>query len=131
MINIFKYITLTESSLPSIHAEIKEIKDPYHPDTDLAVDLTFYNTNKERIAEASISGYNTDMPFLYNMEVFPKYRGQHYSNAIMSYLIKKYNPKQLTVRPSNKIAIHLYEKFGFRMYGDFMDGKIKMKEMRR
>ena len=67
MINIFKYITLTESSLPSIHAEIKEIKDPYHPDTDLAVDLTFYNTNKERIAEASISGYNTDMPLLYNI----------------------------------------------------------------
>lgn len=125
MLSLSKYI----SSM--IRTEETEITDPYHPETEKAVDLKFYNTNGDQVGEASISGYNTDIPFLYNMEVFPKYRGQRYSNMIMTYLIDKYNPKQLTVKPSNKVAIHLYEKFGFKKYGDYMDGKTKMFEMRK
>lgn len=131
MISILKYITLNESAeLPEIQPKIKNIKDPYNS-KDKAVDITFYNKTGERVGEASVSAINTDMPFLYDVEVFQPYRGQHYSTAFMKYIMKEYKPKQLTVEPSNTVAINLYKKFGFYVYGNYQDGKTLMYEMRK
>ena len=41
--------------------------------------------------------------------------GQGYGTKVMEYLIDKYKIKALNVTRDNKVAIRLYEKFGFKV----------------
>jgi len=57
-----------------------------------------------------------------NVAVHPKWRGKHIAKKILSILLnfsekKGMNDFTLEVRPSNKVAINLYEKFDFEEAG--------------
>lgn len=97
----------------------------YNPNDNVSgngIKLIFLVDNK-RIGIANISGIDTDMPFMYDFEVNEKYRGQGYGSAILDYYIKKYKVNDLSVSPSNKNAISLYKKHGFKKRFDYKDGK--------
>lgn len=78
------------------------------------VKVVFENDKHVKIGEVSISGTATDEPYLYDLEVYPRYRGKKYGNAIMRYVMQKYKPTELCVEWKNEIAQKLYERFGFK-----------------
>ena len=73
------------------------------------------------IGEGSVCGIKDDNAFLYDFEVYPKYRGMGYSKEMLQYLIDQYDLKQLFVKPDNNIAINLYKKYGFEFDDDAYD----------
>lgn len=106
---------------------IKEVKRVNKNDSlgSEGVKLTFSNKSG-KIGEASISGIGTDMPFLYDFEVKESLRGLGYGAALLKYMIKTYKVNDLSVSPSNKGAIHLYRKLGFKDRFIYKDGKDKL-----
>ena len=110
-------------------AKITETTNPNDPESDKAVDITFYDGDN-KIGEASVSGIDIKNGFLYNVEVFKKYRGQGYGNDIMDYVLSHYSINELTVEPDNVIAINLYKKYGFKPYKKFKENGKIMLDMR-
>lgn len=93
---------------------IKRTKNPNDFISQEAVDIDFYNINNDKIGTASISAIDTNNAFLYNVEVYKKFRGIGYGKLIVQYCLDNYQIKQLTVEYNNTIAINLYKKFGFK-----------------
>ena len=59
--------------------------------------------------------YENDGMYLANFEVLEKYRGRGYADAMMRLCIDLFHIDTLIVSQSNKIAITLYEKYGFKV----------------
>jgi ribosomal protein S18 acetylase RimI-like enzyme len=86
--------------------------------------VDFYDGN-DHIGEGSICGIKDNNGFLYDFEVFPKFRGKGYSKEMLQFFINKYHAKSLFVNHDNTIAINLYKKFGFKVTKKFkLDGKL-------
>jgi len=123
---------LSESTLLESHnLTVKEVptNNPNDPVSSKGVKLTFFN-GKDKIGEASISAVDTDNGFLYDVEVFEPYRGKGYANDIMKYILKNYKVNELTVEPTNDIAINLYKKFGFKESKKFKENGKNMIDMK-
>lgn len=86
------------------------------------IKLDFY-IDGVKIGTTNISGIGTNMPFMYNFEVKKEFRNQGLGSAILEYCIKKYKVNDLSVSPSNKGAISLYKKHGFKKRFDYKEGK--------
>ena len=95
-------------------------KNENDPVSSEAVKLDFY-LNKEHIAEASISAVDTGKGFLYDLEVFKKYRGQGNGTKVMQYILSHYKVSDLSVDADNTPAVKLYTKFGFKRKKSFYD----------
>ena len=50
-----------------------------------------------------------------DLEVNPKYRGQRLSYQLLDYATKELGVKNLAVAKDNKIAKHVYDKYGFKV----------------
>lgn len=120
-------IILEELLIPnhSLTVKVKNTVNKNDSVSSKAVSLSFYDGNN-KIGIVSISGIDTNEPFIYNLEVFKEYRGKGYSKEIMKYIIDKYNANCLSVRPDNKIAINLYKKFGFKIVQTYYWDKEKL-----
>lgn len=124
------YIYDIEPNRVSTKFQVKEeaTDNPNDPISSTATKLTFY-LQDEKIGEASISAVDTTTGFLYDVEVFPKYRGKGYGTDIMHYIMTNYNVTELTVEQSNTKAIKLYEKFGFTIRKRFRENGKPMYDM--
>lgn len=107
-----------------------ETENPNDWKSKKAVRIDFYDDGK-KIGTTSISGIDTDEGFLYEVEVFKKYRGKGYGSQIIKYCIDHYPVKELTVETSNEVAIHLYKKFGFKIKKTFKDDGKEFYDMWR
>lgn len=116
---------------PPVTATEEKRDNPNDHDSPTGVKLTFFDTNKNKVGEASISAIDTPNGFLYDVEVFEKYRGQGYGNSIMQYVLKHYKVTELTVEKGNTVAMSLYKKFGFRKEIDFKENGKDMIDMRK
>jgi len=105
---------------PRLRAEVKETTNPNDTQSQKAVDVTFYDGNR-LIGTASASAINTDSAFLYNVEVVKDQRGKGYGKAIVNHMMTNYPITDLSIAPDNRIAIDMYEKFGFRKIKEFND----------
>ena len=114
---------------PKITAKEKSSINKNDSLSQKAVDIIFYNSDNEKIGEASVSSIDTDTPYAYNLEVYSKFRGQHYGHSIMDYLMKKYKVAELSVKPDNEKAINLYKKHGFRVRKSYEWNKEKLLDM--
>ena len=56
--------------------------------------------------------------FIYNIFVYPKYRGKGFGKRLTRDAIEKYNGIDLTVDKTNYRAIQLYKGFGFYIVGE-------------
>lgn len=122
-------ITESTDSLPTITAKETPSENKNDPLSKKAVDIIFYNSDNEKVGEASVSSIDTDSPYAYNIEVYSKFRGQHYGHSIMNYIMKKYKVAELSVKPDNKVAINLYKKHGFRIRKSYEWNKEKLLDM--
>lgn len=121
--------TVTHSK-PKVTAKISKTKNPNDGVSSTAVRLWFFNERKEEIGEASASAIDTNTAFLYDVEVFPAYRGKGYGYAIVEYMMDHYPITELTVEKSNKVAISLYKKFGFTETMEFKENGKDMIDMK-
>lgn len=78
------------------------------------------------IGTASVCGIKDNDPFLYDLEVTPKYRGKGYSKEILQFMIDKYDVSTLYVDKDNDIAINLYKKFNWIIVGDASEDQYIM-----
>lgn len=62
---------------------------------------------------------------LWSVLIFDKFQKQGYGTLMLKRIIKKYKknelPLVLYVYKTNKIAIHLYEKLGFQIIGEYTE----------
>lgn len=116
---------------PPVTATEEKRDNPNDHDSPTGVKLTFFDIIKNKVGEASISAIDTPNGFLYDVEVFEKYRGQGYGNSIMQYVLKHYKVTELTVEKGNTVAMSLYKKFGFRKEIDFKENGKNMIDMRK
>lgn len=119
-----------KNRFPNIVAKAVPSTNPNDGLSSTAIDITFFD-EKQKIGEASASAIDTDSAFLYNVEVFSKFRGKGYANSIMQYMLTVYPITDLTVEKNNKVAIELYKKFGFKPEKQFTEHGEQMLFMRR
>ena len=70
--------------------------------------------------------------YIYDLEIYDKYRNQGYGNLMIAEIVEKYgnyNNISLTlgVLTDNLPALHLYQKYGFKIYNDKIPGICWMK----
>lgn len=106
------------SMAKELRVEAMESNNPNDGQSSKAVELTFYLGN-DKVGEAAVSGYDTGAGFLYDLEVVERFRGKGYSKQILDYVMKNYSVTDLSVADDNKVAINLYEKFGFSLKKTF------------
>lgn len=106
------------SMAKELRVEATESNNPNDGQSSKAVELTFYLGN-DKVGEAAVSGYDTGAGFLYDLEVVKRFRGKGYSKQILDYVMKNYSVTDLSVADDNKVAINLYEKFGFKLKKTF------------
>lgn len=109
-----------EASYEDLKAKIKTIKNP-HDDKTKAVKIDFYDGSDNHIGEVSISSADTSNGFVYDLEVFEKYRGKGYGRKIMMFVLKNYSVTDLTVDLDNTVAINLYKSLGFKIKQKWKD----------
>lgn len=110
-------MVLEESAVkikPELRVVTKHTTNPNDNVSSEAVALNFYD-DKDHIGEVYISAVDTEEGFVYNLEVFKKYRGKGYGRQIMEYVLTHYDVTDLTVDLDNKIAINLYKSLGFKL----------------
>lgn len=95
-------------------ANIKTIDNP-HDDISKAVKIVFHDKSNNKIGEVCISSADTNNGFVYDLEVVEKYRGHGYGRKIMNFVLDNYKIKDLTVDPTNQVAIKLYKSLGFKV----------------
>jgi ribosomal protein S18 acetylase RimI-like enzyme len=110
----------------SLSTKIKR-RDNENDFSPFGYQVDFYD-NDNHIGTASVCGIKDNNAFLYDLEVFPEYRGKGYGNDITKFMINKYDIKQLYVRKDNTKAINLYKKFGFEITDDANDQEYLMEK---
>ena len=70
------------------------------------------------VGKASVY-YENDGVYLANFKVFEKYRGRGYADAMMQLCIDLFHIDTLIVSQSNKAAITLYKKHGFKIIDSY------------
>ncbi|MCM1531946.1 MAG: GNAT family N-acetyltransferase [Ruminococcus flavefaciens] len=120
-----------DENVQELTVSTEERSNPNDHESSKGVKLTFHDKDGNDIGEVSISATDTPNGFLYDLEVFPAYRGKGYANFIMKYILDNYSVTELTVEQSNTIAISLYKKFGFKKAFSFKENDIPMIDMKR
>lgn len=112
---------LNESAnITELQVKVKHTTNPNDEVSDKAVHLSFYD-GKNKVGEVCVSAVDTDQGFVYDLEVFEKYRRMGYGTRIMRYVLNHYEIDGLSVDPSNHAAIDMYKKLGFKMDKKFKD----------
>lgn len=107
-----EYLKKDEKQSKYLDKLIKDFKGEIIIDTDKnkLIGNVFINCTKEK-------------GFIVNLEVKKEYRKQGFGTMLLNDAIKKYKAKDLTVDVNNKVAIKMYEKYGFKKVNLFITNK--------
>ena len=90
----------------------------------------FIDTKTNKIACVFMVFNDRGHRIINNFEVTPKYRGQGLSEDLLDFAVKKKGANHLWVNDDNKIAKHVYTKYGFKPTGDtYKDGNCTRQYM--
>jgi len=78
-----------------------------------------------KVAEVYIMVWPDNWISCHDLEISKKYRGYHLGNQLVEFIVKK-GVNHLSVSPNNKIAIRLYEKYGFKLTGEKEGNLLRM-----
>lgn len=112
---------LKAQKYPRVQATVSRYENPNDWRSRNGVMVTFTDEHCSVVGVACVSGIDTESPFLYNLEVYPKYRNLGYGHSIMKYLVEYGGVNILTVDEDNEKAINLYKEFGFLTTGYSFD----------
>lgn len=95
-----------------MHLNEFQLKKQYINFYDRKAIKFLWTKNNQKVAEFKIwewwDGLNIS-----DLKIYKKYRGNYLSYELIDYAVKKLKVKNLAVKKSNKIAIHIYENYGF------------------
>ena len=100
-----------------IKSKSSDKDDPYDKIT-----IKYYSSNKI-VATVTITKYDNGDNFIHDLEVYYPYKRQGLSYQILDVATKEYGGNCLFVKADNKIAIHVYEKYGFKKTNENYEGK--------
>jgi len=109
-LNSYKKISLSDSSFLSY------LKDDKRWDKEKVNNLLKYNTKGYLFIDKNkpVAYIMVCDGFICPLYVYPEYRNHGLSDQILDYAVKKMDAKSLHVYKDNEIAIHLYNKHGFK-----------------
>lgn len=99
--------------------------------TNTGIEIVFFKNGKQ-IGKARVSDLDgKKLNFLHDFEVEKGYRNMGFGGKILEVLISAYKVDTLYVDDDNKIALKLYEKYGFQTIDCFLKNGKKMRQMQR
>lgn len=79
----------------------------------------FFMKNSENLVlTIVVETKNNDEKWIQALEVEPEFRGHNLGNQLLDFAINQMDARFLSVRKTNKIAISLYKKHGFKIYDE-------------
>jgi ribosomal protein S18 acetylase RimI-like enzyme len=87
------------------------------------------DSNEEVVGRFDV---DTHLNVIWNLFIVPEHRNKGYATAMLKEFIEQYQsdkPLMLYVKHENTIAIHLYEKLGFAIVGNYNRYAYKMVKM--
>lgn len=60
--------------------------------------------------------------WIQGFEIFGKYKGKGLSEYFLDIAVKKFHATKLAVSRRNETAMHIYKKYGFKIYDEFTNG---------
>lgn len=79
----------------------------------------WFNDDDELVCHVGSCEYLDDhTKWIVSLEVLPKYKGHGISTQILDFAVKTMGCKYLSVNKNNKLAKHIYDKYGFKTYQD-------------
>ena len=117
------YFTESAHKLSLSNFKREDIK-PKKKDTDvLAQYIIKWKDKNKLVANVTITQYDNGDNFIHDLDVSKEYRGNGLSYQILDIAVKEFKCNCLFVKADNKIAIHIYEKYGFKKTNENYSGK--------
>ena len=114
----------TESSKLSLSNFKREDIKPKKKDSDvLAQYIIKWKDKNKLVANVTITQYDNGDNFIHDLDVSKEYRGNGLSYQVLDTAVKEFKGNCLFVKADNKIAIHTYEKYGFKKTNENYSGK--------
>ena len=79
-----------------------------------AILYKWYDSNNDPVAKFRVFDW-WDGKYIEDLLVYNKYRGMGYSYDLLDYATKTLKCNALSVEKTNKIAKHVYDKYGFKV----------------
>lgn len=114
----FKVIDNPDKKFVEAHIDDAECIKDFLSDAVRKNSCMFVDPKNNKVACVFMVFNDRGHHILNNFEVTPNYRGKGLSNDLLDYAVKKKHADHLWVNEDNKIAIHLYLKYGFKYTGD-------------
>lgn len=85
----------------------------------LTVEAVNFIVDGHRVGGADVEKNGDDI-WVENFTITPEYRGKGYAQQAIKMLIDSFGINTLTCAVDKKVAIHIYEKFGFEIVDEVM-----------
>ena len=97
-----------------------------------AYEQIIYFAHKGKIrGEFVIQNSDNTERYVCDLQIYEKYRNQGYGNLMIAEMVEKYGNNNISltlgVLIDNLPALHLYQKYGFKIYNDETPGVYWMK----
>ena len=113
-----KKIHITEEIIEKYKKEYPVLKHVRCKDTkEYVCDGYMWMNGDKLVCYVGSCQYNDDhTKWIVSLEVTPEYRGHGLSKQILDYCVKTMKCKYLSVNKNNKVAKHIYDDYGFKVY---------------
>lgn len=116
----FKRVHITESVIEKYEKEYPVLKHVRCKDTkDYVCDgYMWFDGDKLACYVGSCEYLDDHTKWIVSLEITPEYKAHDLSKQIVDFAVKSMGCKYLSVNKNNKIAKHVYDKYGFKTYQD-------------
>lgn len=116
----FKRVHITESVIEKYEKEYPVLKHVRCKDTkDYVCDgYMWFDGDKLACYVGSCEYLDDHTKWIVPLEITPEYKAHDLSKQIVDFAVKSMGCKYLSVNKNNKIAKHVYDKYGFKTYQD-------------
>lgn len=114
-----KKTRITKEIIDKYKSEYPDLRHVRYKDTkEYKCDGYLWTDNQDNlVAHVGSCEYNDDhTKWIVSLEILPKYKGHGLSKQILDFATKTMNCKYLSVNKSNKLAKHIYDEYGFKVF---------------
>lgn len=114
-----KKTRITKEIIDKYKSEYPDLRHVRYKDTkEYKCDGYLWTDSQDNlVAHVGSCEYNDDhTKWIVSLEILPKYKGHGLSKQILDFATKTMNCKYLSVNKSNKLAKHIYDEYGFKVF---------------